>query len=297
MTSFEFYLLGSKGFKCLEAFIRTFGSTYVKFVCAERDRDVDNDFYDEIKSLCDSYELAVISKEEVEQKACFESVTFRFAIGWRWLIKDSKNLIVFHDSLLPRYRGFAPVVNALINGDNLIGATAIWASEDYDTGNIIEQRSLEVSYPMKIADAIDFLTPLYIDMLKSIAAKAIENKKILSRAQDEEKASYSPWRDEKDYVINWSKDASYIKRLVDAVGKPYSKARTSVDGCEMVIEEVEALDDINVVDREQHIGKIIFTRNPHPVVICGQGLLKVTSFYDPTSGIRPSLRFRTRFGS
>ncbi|RDK83993.1 UNVERIFIED_ORG: methionyl-tRNA formyltransferase [Idiomarina abyssalis] len=296
MTSFEFYLLGYKGFKCLEAFLDAFGSSSIKFVCAEHDKNIDNDFFDEIKSLCEKRSLTLINRYEASQATCSESHTIKFSIGWRWLIKDSKNLIVFHDSLLPRYRGFAPVVNALINGDNTIGATAIWASDDYDMGNIIEQRSLKIKYPIKIADAIKFLTPLYIEMLISISEKARENKEIPSHAQNEAEASYSPWRDEKDYTINWSKDAAYIKRLVDAVGKPYSGARTTVDGCEIVLEEVEVLNDINVVDREQHIGKVIFMQGSDPVVICGQGLLKIVLFYEFTSGMRPTLKFRTRFG-
>lgn len=297
MTSFDFYLLGYKGFKCLEAFLGEFGSSRVNFVCAERDENIDNDFFEEIGSLCERYKLNFISRNEVRKSKPFEKDTVKFSIGWRWLIDDSKNLIVFHDSLLPKYRGFAPVVNALINGDDKIGVTAILACDDYDTGNIIEQSSLRVRYPIKIAKAIELLTPLYIEMLIRISEKVVQNKEIISHKQLEVEASYSPWRDERDYTINWSKDAAYIKRFVDAVGKPYSGARTTVNGDEVILEEVEVLGDVNVVDREQHVGKIIFLKGANPVVICGQGLLKITAFSDRASGKKPTLRFRTRFGS
>jgi methionyl-tRNA formyltransferase len=297
VISFDFYLLGYKGFKCLEAFLANFGSNRVNFVCAERDESIDRDFFNEIASLCKRYKLNFIKKEEVSKANHFATDTIKFAIGWRWLIKDSENLIVFHDSLLPKYRGFAPVVNALINGDNKIGVTAIWASDDYDTGNIIEQSSLEVQYPIKIINAIELLTPLYIEMLIEISGKVMENKQILSHEQRAVEISYSPWRDNRDYMINWSKDADYIKRFVDAVGKPYSGARTTVNGGELVLEDAKVLNDVNVVDREQHIGKTLFLEGANPVVICGQGLLKITAFSDPISGKRPTLRFRTRFGS
>jgi methionyl-tRNA formyltransferase len=53
-----------------------------------------------------------------------------------------------HDSLLPKYRGFAPLPNALINGEREVGVTALFASEEYDMGDIVCQRRLAVEYPM-----------------------------------------------------------------------------------------------------------------------------------------------------
>lgn len=297
MSSFGFYLLGYKGFKCLEAFLDNVDSSCVSFVCAERDENIDNDFFDEIESLCKTYRLNFVSRREIGKSDLIEKDTVKFSIGWRWLIKDSKNLVVFHDSLLPKYRGFAPVVNALINGEDKIGVSAIWASDDYDRGNIIEQASLRVEYPIKIINAIESLTSLYIGILINISNKIIKRIKILSHEQDDAEASYSPWRDELDYIINWSKDAAYIKRFVDATGKPYGGALTTINGSRIVLEEVEVVDDVNVVDREQHIGKVLFVKESDPVVICGQGLLKITAFSNHVSGQRTPLKFRTRFGS
>ena len=45
------------------------------------------------------------------------------------MIKNSENLIVFHDSLLPKYRGFAPLVSQLINGEEYLGVTAIFTND------------------------------------------------------------------------------------------------------------------------------------------------------------------------
>ena len=46
-------------------------------------------------------------------------------------------MIIFHDSLLPKYRGFAPLVNSLINQEKEIGVTAIKASQNYDEGDTV----------------------------------------------------------------------------------------------------------------------------------------------------------------
>ena len=67
---------------------------------------------------------------------------FKFAIGWKWIIDNTSQLIVLHDSLLPKYRGFSPLVNSLINGDTLTGVTALFASSEYDKGEIIEQAQI-----------------------------------------------------------------------------------------------------------------------------------------------------------
>jgi methionyl-tRNA formyltransferase len=52
---------------------------------------------------------------------------FNIAISWRWMLKVS-NLIVIHDSLLPKYRGFSPLVNMLINGEDTLGVTVLFAT-------------------------------------------------------------------------------------------------------------------------------------------------------------------------
>ena len=89
------------------------------------------------------------------------AVDYQLAIGWRWLISGTENLIVLHDSLLPKYRGFAPLVNSLINGEQEIGVTAIWAGPEFDAGEIIFQEKAGICYPIKIQEAIEIVSGLY----------------------------------------------------------------------------------------------------------------------------------------
>ena len=49
---------------------------------------------------------------------------------------------------MPKYRGFAPLVNSLVNGEKIIGVTALFASEEYDNGDIIMQSSVDITYPI-----------------------------------------------------------------------------------------------------------------------------------------------------
>ncbi|MBD3843930.1 MAG: hypothetical protein IE909_19060 [Campylobacterales bacterium] len=113
-----FYIMNSKGFYVLKNFINKFGSSSVEYVVSSEDKNIQKDFFDEIKELATKEKIKFFSRFENVAPIEKEFSGYKFAIGWRWLIKDERNLIVFHDSLLPKYRGFAPLVNCLVNNEN-----------------------------------------------------------------------------------------------------------------------------------------------------------------------------------
>ena len=118
MNKIAFYIMNSKGFYVFKNFIDKFGSSSVAYVVSSEDKNIQKDFFDEIKELVRKEKIKFFNRFEniapIEKEFC----GYKFAIGWRWLIKDERNLIVFHDSLLPKYRGFAPLVNCLVNNEN-----------------------------------------------------------------------------------------------------------------------------------------------------------------------------------
>jgi methionyl-tRNA formyltransferase len=124
MNEIAFYIMNSKGYFVLKNFINKFGSDSISYVVSSEDKNIQKDFFDEIKEIT--------QKEKIKFFNRFEDVAavekgfsgYKFAIGWRWLIKDERNLIVFHDSLLPKYRGFAPLVNCLVNNENRGGGNS-----------------------------------------------------------------------------------------------------------------------------------------------------------------------------
>ena len=293
MINFGFYILGEKGYQCLLDFIDVFGVSRVSFVCSAHDFKIETDFYDEIRTICENNLIPF------HDRSCSSELEadYVMAIGWRWLIDRSDNLIVFHDSLLPKYRGFAPLVNALVNGEEEVGVTALKASKEYDEGPVIRQASMEVNYPIKIQYAIKGVVSLYSKLLIEISGELIKGLPLNVYEQDHSKASYSSWRNEDDYLINWSSDSEKIERFINAVGYPYAGAKTKVGSNFVRIGEVEVVDDVIVQDRCSHIGKVLFMRESCPVVICGSGLLKIISIFDeedePLIGKIP---FRTKFG-
>jgi methionyl-tRNA formyltransferase len=196
--------------------------------------------------------------------------------------------------LLPRYRGFAPLVSALINGDKELGVTALYANEKFDRGDIIAQKCIEISYPMRISEAITVISDLYVDIVLDIVSNILRGNSILGTKQDESKATYSLWRDDDDYAIDWGLDSARIERFINATGYPYKGAMSMIKGKLARIIEVEQTDDVIIENRTS--GKIIFSDNGFPVVVCGKGLLKIKKMiWEDGTDALPLKKFRSRF--
>jgi methionyl-tRNA formyltransferase len=286
--------MGEKGFFVLQSLEHEIGLSSIEYVVSTTDKSVQNDFYDEIKSFC---ELKGISFYKRTDTTPAIKSGYSFAIGWRYIISDEEKLIVFHDSILPRYRGFNPLVTALVNGDEHIGVTALFATAMYDCGEIVDQKTLPIKYPLKIAEAISKIKFLYSNIAISIAGKILNGSTLTSTKQNESLATYSLWRDESDYFIDWMLDASKISRFIDAVGFPYQGAQTYADGTRIVINNAIPMPDLVIENRIA--GKVIFMEDSYPIVVCGTGLLKIldATIYGTNESFLPLKKFRTRFSN
>jgi methionyl-tRNA formyltransferase len=289
----NFYLMGRKGFLVLEKLLEQYPYLINTVISAE-DKNTTEDFFKEIKSLCDFNKIPFSRRSE----EFLDQSSISIAVSWRWLIKKNEGqLIVLHDSLLPRYRGFNPLVSCLLNNEKEIGVTAIFSTENYDEGGIISQAKRNIDYPIKIIKVIDFISEAYIEIIMELMHKITQNIPILSYQQNEESATYSLWRDDLDYIIDWNKNSEYIKRFVDAIGYPYKYACTSVNGLKVRVKDVEVIKDVYIENRSP--GKIIFLREGVPTIVCKEGLIKITdAFYEDTlTDFFPFKNFRSRFGS
>jgi len=191
-----------------------------RYVVAARDTAMAQDYFDQIAELC-----RINNIRFCDRNTGFSIQTdYALAVAWRWLIDASPaRLIVLHDSLLPRYRGFNPLVTALIKGDAEIGVTALYATAEYDLGDIIAQSSSAISYPIRIQEAIKTVVGHYEALVTNIAGILMRGEEPMAKPQDEADASYSLWRDDEDYFVDWSHSAIEIKRFINAVGYPYKE--------------------------------------------------------------------------
>ncbi len=295
MNKIALFIMTEKGLNVFKRVVEI-NKRIIDFVVVGTDTNVENDFSKEIINLANLENIVWFNKGN--EPSVITNV-YIFAISWRWMINHpSDKLIVFHDSLLPRYRGFSPLVNMLINGEPRIGVSAILGTREYDTGVVIAQHSSTITYPITISEAIKLNNRNYIKLADKIISKIARGEKLVGSPQDEREATYSIWRDSDDYLIDWNKSANEIQRLVDALGSPFLGARTKTSqGEELKILKVEVLPDIKCELR--HVGKVIFLNNGLPTVICGKGLLRIIEAYSLVSAREkpylPMKSFKVKF--
>lgn len=180
----------------------------------------------------------------------------------------------------------------LINGEHSVGVTALFATEEYDQGDLIMQRSITLQYPIKISDAIGLISPIYSEIVNDIF-KGLQSGNLPRHPQQHADATYSLWLDEKDYFIDWGWPANKIARFVDAVGFPFNGAKAMLNGKSINIFDAEEVHDMRVENRHRHIGKVIFMREMKPIIVCGEGMLKVNTITDD-DGTPMMIKFRSR---
>jgi methionyl-tRNA formyltransferase len=287
------FLMTEKGYAFLMETSKKYKSLF-NLVVVGSDKTLQKDFEEEIINLCIQENINHVRKADfIDIKS-----EYAMAISWRWLINHpADKLIVFHDSLLPKYRGFAPLVNSLINGETEIGVTAIFGANDFDTGDIIAQSKSQITYPLTIAEAIQINNQNYLKCGDLVLSQLLRGQSITATKQDENEATYSVWRDEEDFKIDWQKSAGEIRRFIDALGFPYKGASTTFDGKFIRIFKVEECEDVTVENRD--CGKVLFVREGKPVVICGRGMIKIVEAQIEENGkiipFFPLAKFRLRF--
>lgn len=291
MATFGFFLMTEKGLRVLQSMIDTMGSGRIAYVVGAADKNLTRDYKDEIETLSRQNGIAYFDRQDPFRP----DAEYHFAVSWRWMIHGAANLIVLHDSLLPKYRGFAPLPTALANGEPFIGVTALFASDEYDRGDILDQRNLAVSYPLKIQTAISRLSAEYATLVVDVCRRICAGVRLVGTPQNEAEATYSLWRDEDDYRIEWSLDADRIKRFIDSVGDPYKGASSFIR--ERKVRVLDATVEADIQIEARHPGKVVFVRQGSPVVVCGRGLLRITDLRDDATGqtLLPLQEFRVRF--
>lgn len=284
------FLMTKKGLAFLDDVVDVY-RPLIEEVVVGADSALDCDHFDDIVALCEARGI------RWSRRTTGHAIrtAYVMAVGWRWLIEHPQDrLIVFHDSLLPHYRGFNPLVTALINGDSEVGVTALKGTHDYDAGPILAQARISVQYPLTIAAAIDALRGAYRECAHAVFASLASGAALHGTVQDESRATYSLWRDEEDYRMPWAKSAIWLERFVDAVGSPYRGASCLVNGAPARITKARALPDAVIANRVP--GKVVRISGEFPVVVCGEGLIEICSLVDEQGqSLLPLTRFRTRF--
>lgn len=118
-----------------------------------------------------------------------------------------------HGSILPKYRGAAPIQWSVINGDSETGVTTMQMNEGLDTGDILLIEKTPISLDDTAESVFDRLSKIGGELIVKTLRLA-EAGKISPIKQNEEDSTYAPMLDKNISVIDWSKDALTIHNLI-----------------------------------------------------------------------------------
>jgi methionyl-tRNA formyltransferase len=157
------------------------------------------------------------------------SFYYRRMLGPALLGLAPRGALNMHGSLLPKYRGRAPVNWAIIHGETETGTTLHYMADKPDSGDIVAQTAVPI-LPDDVAEDVFVKVTVAAEMTLDRALPALLAGTAARTPQAPDKASYFSGRKPEDGVIDWSKSATAIHNLVRAVAPPYPGARTLIDG-------------------------------------------------------------------
>lgn len=165
----------------------------------------------------------------------------------------SNGCINVHASLLPKYRGAAPINWSLINGEKKTGITIMKMDKGMDTGDILLQKETEISKEDNVETLHDRLAVLGAEILNE-ALEKFGNSPLLPQPQDHSKATYAPKLTKETCKINWKKSAWEIDCLVRGL-TPFPGAYSIFRGKRLKISKTEEL--TSIIEDNIPPGKII----------------------------------------
>ena len=173
-----------------------------------------------------------------------------------------------HASILPKYRGAAPINWSLINGEKETGITIMKMDSGMDTGNIISSHKIKINNDDDTSMLTEKLSILSAKKIIEFIDNLILNGSYESKAQNENEATLAPKIKKEDALIDWQKDAEGIRNLIRGCN-PWPVAHTHFKDQIIRIFKV-SLDNSSNINPGQIINK-----DGRLIVGCGQGSIEI----------------------
>lgn len=181
-------------------------------------------------------------------KKFWESTTYElmFSVSWRYMVPPSVyersrvGAFVFHDSLLPKYRGFSPTVWAVVNGEEQTGVTLFEMAKEVDAGDITDQEVVPIGPDDIIQDIMNRVTEKYLEIFGRNIEK-LKAGQAKSKRQDHSQATYTCKFLPEDAQIDWSAPTEKIYNLIRGYSKPYPGAFTFLSGRKLTVLQAQRL--------------------------------------------------------
>lgn len=204
------------------------------------------------------------------------SAHYRRMVSAEFLAIFPRGGVNLHASLLPRFRGRAPINWVLVEGETETGVTLHEMTDAPDAGPILGQRSFAIDRDDTALSLTGKACVATRDLLGDLLPK-IASGTAPRTPQDERHATVMPARRPEDGLIDWSQDAERIRNLVRAVTRPWPGAFTHVGDRRFLVWQAET-----VAGESGEPGEVLST---DPLVVaCGSGALRI-EFGEPAEGL------------
>jgi len=168
-----------------------------------------------------------------------------------------------HFSLLPKYRGAAPVNWAIVNGESDTGVTTMMVEPELDSGPILLQRSTAIDATETAPQVMERLAEMGAELLSETLR---DFGKVKAREQDHAQASFAPILKKEDGLIKWSASAASIDRAIRGF-QPWPNAYTAYQSRGLTVFRAEIGSATNEVAAP---GQVLAARGDDLIVACGQ---------------------------
>ena len=201
-----------------------------------------------VKAMAQQYELALLQPHSLKQSGLDTQLA---AIGADVMVVAAYGLILptailniprlgclnIHASLLPRWRGAAPIQRAILAGDRETGITIMQMDQGLDTGAMLLQQSIPIAQDDTAQTLHDKLALMGAHCIVEVLT-LLQQGRLVATAQDETAASYAPKLEKTEAEIDWRLDAEQIHRAVRAFN-PHPGAHSRVRGIPLKIWQAE----------------------------------------------------------
>ncbi|MBD2815081.1 bifunctional UDP-4-amino-4-deoxy-L-arabinose formyltransferase/UDP-glucuronic acid oxidase ArnA [Xenorhabdus sp. Flor] len=241
----------------------------------------ENNFFSSVAHIGADLGLPVFAPENVNHPLWIERISEMqpeviFSFYYRDLLSQdilslaTKGAFNLHGSLLPKYRGRAPVNWAILNGETETGVTLHKMVTRADAGDIVAQQAVQIEKTDTSLGIHGKIREAAVELLNNILPQ-IKANNYPSIAQDENQATYFGRRTAEDGEIFWPKSAEEINNLVRAVTEPYPGAFTFLGERKITIWRSRPINKAH----DKQPGTVLST---DPLIIaCGEGALEIVS--------------------
>ncbi len=240
-----------------------------------------------VKEAAMEYQIPVFQPKKVRDPDCIEElrkyqadimvvIAFGQILPAEILKMTPYGCVNVHASLLPKYRGAAPIQWAVINGEKVSGVTTMQMDEGLDTGDMLLKTEVGLDEKETGGSLHDKLSEAGAKLCVR-TLKALEEKTLKPEAQGESPTEYARMLDKSLGNIDWNQSAIEIERLIRGL-TPWPSAYTDWDGKVMKIWEARV---IAGQEPQEIPGTVVGVDKDGFCVQTGQGLLKVLALQIP----------------